>query len=127
QQIFAKMMRRLYDDQCAFCGLSIAPALEAAHIKPWPFCTPAERLLPSNGLLLCAAHHKLFDAGIMHLTQYHTIEVLDSLSLPAISIADDQFRRLSGEKAHLPKDKTHHPSAEFLNFRREWVARIYER
>lgn len=125
QKIFAKLMRRIYDDQCAFCGLSIAPALEAAHIKPWPFCTPAERLLPSNGLLLCAGHHKLFDSGVMHLTQYHNIEVLDSFSLPAISIADDQLRRLGGVRAHLPREKAHYPSAEFLNFRRAWVERIY--
>ena len=49
---------------CAFCGCSIRSALEAAHLVPWAKCDSDEsRLDPSNGLLLCATHHRMFDAG----------------------------------------------------------------
>ncbi len=32
--------------------------LEVNHIKRRPHCTPAERVDPNNGNLLCAAHHQ---------------------------------------------------------------------
>lgn len=128
QLVFAKMMRRIYDNQCAFCGFSLAPALEAAHIKPWPMCTPAERLLPSNGLLLCAVHHKLFDAGLISMTERHVIKVFAPESLTSLAMADDYFVcDLDGTSAHLPRDPRHQPSPEFLNFRKKLVTQIFER
>jgi putative restriction endonuclease len=128
QQVFAKMMRRIYDNQCAFCGFSIAPALEAAHIKPWVMCTAAERLLPSNGLLLCGVHHKLFDAGLMTLSDNHIIRVFSPESLTYIAKADDQYiLDLDGTKAHVPLFSGHLPSPEFLKFRAELVAQLFGR
>lgn len=126
QMVFAKMMRRIYDNQCAFCGFSVAPALEAAHIKPWPMCTPAERLLPTNGLLLCAVHHKLFDSGLMSLSDRHVVKVVSPESLTCIAKADDQYvLDVDGTAAHMPLDRNLRPSPEFLKCRRELVARIF--
>jgi putative restriction endonuclease len=132
QQIFARLMRRLYDRQCAFCGFSMPFALEAAHIKPWTFCTPGERLLASNGLLLCSVHHKLFDAGLITLSvsrakrfagSGYVVRVLAPDSLLCISKADvDYVKKLDGVAARLPQRKEHRPKAEFLNFRKNWVA-----
>ena len=132
QQIFARLMRRLYDWQCAFCGFSMPFALEAAHIKPWTFCTPGERLLASNGLLLCSVHHKLFDAGLITLSvsrakrfagSGYVVRVLAPDSLLCISKADvDYVKKLDGEAPRLPQRREHRPKAEFLNFRKNWVA-----
>ena len=131
QQIFARLMRRLYDRQCAFCGFSMPFALEAAHIKPWPFCTPGERLLASNGLLLCSVHHKLFDAGLISLAVSSTrransgyvVRVLAPNSLLCISRADvDYVKKLDGVAARLPQLREHRPKVEFLDFRKNWVA-----
>jgi hypothetical protein len=132
QQIFARLMRRLYDRQCAFCGFSMPFALEAAHIKPWPFCTPGERLLASNGLLLCSVHHKLFDAGLITLSvsrakrstnSGYVVRVLAPNSLLCLSKADiDYVIKLDGVAARLPRLKEHRPKTEFLNFRKNWLA-----
>lgn len=67
QILFQKAVRRAYGDQCAFCGLTFTQCLEAAHIIPWASASGAERIDPRNGILLCANHHRLFDAGFMTL------------------------------------------------------------
>ncbi len=122
QQLFARLMRRVYEDRCAFCGFSLWPALEAAHIKPWSLCKPGERLLPSNGLLLCAVHHRLFDVGILTLTDQHLVNVIALESLQYITSADDHYvLDLHGTSAHLPVHPDHRPAKEFLKFRRELV------
>jgi putative restriction endonuclease len=65
QQIFRRALLKAYKSQCAFCGLSFEHALDAAHIWPWSKCEPHEKLDPSNGVLLCSTHHKLFDAHLL--------------------------------------------------------------
>jgi len=65
QVVFRLALLRAYNSRCAFCGLSLNVALQAAHIVPWRVATPAQRMDPSNGLLLCSTHHSLFDAGIL--------------------------------------------------------------
>ena len=62
QSIFRKALLVAYDCQCSICGLGFEEALEAAHIIPWAKSSPAERISPCNGLLLCANHHKLLTA-----------------------------------------------------------------
>jgi putative restriction endonuclease len=65
QVVFRQALLRAYDERCVFCGLSLSAALQAAHIIPWRAASPAQRLDPSNGLLLCSTHHALFDAGVL--------------------------------------------------------------
>ena len=132
QALFASLMRRLYDWQCAFCGFSVPFALEAAHIKPWPFCTPGERLMPSNGLLLCALHHKLFDAGLFTLSAERLkrsaesrfiVKVMAPDSILCISKADiNNVKSLHGVTARMPLRSEHRPNSEFLDFRKNLVA-----
>ena len=68
QVLFRQALLAAYGWRCAFCGLSLGAALQAAHIIPWPKATAAQRLDPRNGLLLCATHHALFDADILTVT-----------------------------------------------------------
>ncbi|MBW5285891.1 HNH endonuclease [Burkholderia gladioli] len=63
QRIFRTALLRAYGERCAICGLGFVQALDAAHIISWEHATAKERLDPANGILLCATHHKLFDAG----------------------------------------------------------------
>lgn len=65
QALFLRALLEVYEGQCAFCGLKIEEALEAAHIVPWAYASPAQRLDPRNGVLLCATCHKLFDHGYL--------------------------------------------------------------
>lgn len=48
-------------DTCAVCSLIVGDVLEAAHIRPKQFWGSDH---PLNGLVLCATHHRAFDAGL---------------------------------------------------------------
>lgn len=58
---FRRVVRYRAHDRCE--GFALLPAiaclggLEAHHVKRRPQCTPAERVDPDNGRLLCTAHH----------------------------------------------------------------------
>jgi HNH endonuclease len=68
QVIFRLALLDAYRQRCAFCGLSLRDALQAAHIIPWGAATAEQRLSPTNGLLLCSTHHALFDSGILSVS-----------------------------------------------------------
>lgn len=54
------------DGACAITGVSDPRLLRASHIRPWRLCrTAAERLTPSNGLLLTPTFDHLFDKGLL--------------------------------------------------------------
>jgi putative restriction endonuclease len=69
-----------WDRRCAFCGFdgqlgSGSVGLEAAHIRWFNFDGPDEM---DNGLALCALHHKLFDRGVLGLSEEYRIQVSDA-------------------------------------------------
>ena len=69
-----------WDRQCAFCGFdgqlgSGSVGLEAAPIRWFNFDGPDEM---DNGLALCALHHKLFDRGVLGLSEACRIQVSDA-------------------------------------------------
>ncbi|MBI2297907.1 MAG: HNH endonuclease [Armatimonadetes bacterium] len=62
QPLFRERMLVRYGGRCAITGWSGAPALEAAHILP--FCSGGADD-DTNGLLLRADLHALFDVGLL--------------------------------------------------------------
>jgi putative restriction endonuclease len=66
-----------YEYQCAFCGYdgtigAVPVGLEAAHVRWWAFGGPDDI---DNGLCLCSLHHKLFDKGVLGISDGHRILV----------------------------------------------------
>jgi putative restriction endonuclease len=61
-----------YERRCAMTGERSLPALEAAHIKPYRENGPH---LISNGLLLRADLHRLFDTGYVTITSDYRVKV----------------------------------------------------
>ncbi|MEU2511744.1 phosphorothioated DNA-binding restriction endonuclease [Streptomyces syringium] len=66
-----------YESRCAFCGFNgsighTPVGLEAAHVRWWAFDGPDQL---SNGLCLCSLHHKLFDQGVLGLSEERRIMV----------------------------------------------------
>lgn len=61
-----------YARRCAVTGERTLPALDAAHIRPYPDHGEHE---PSNGLLLRRDIHSLFDRGYVTVTPTHHFEV----------------------------------------------------
>lgn len=68
QVIFRKVLLDAYGSACAFCGFAVRETLDAAHIHPWSKCEERDRMNPRNGLLLCANHHRMFDAHKIRVT-----------------------------------------------------------
>ena len=68
------------DGCCQLCGVSNPSLLVASHIKPWSRSTGSEKTSVYNGLLLCPAHDKLFDTGLISFDEDGKILISDELS-----------------------------------------------
>ncbi|ASU81824.1 HNH endonuclease [Nocardiopsis gilva YIM 90087] len=101
---FREQVLVAYEYRCAFCGYdgwldNVAVALEAAHVQWWAFDGPDR---PDNGLCLCSLHHKLFDKGVLGLTDEHSIAV-SAKFVGRASSAQDLVVALSGRPAAEPQ------------------------
>ena len=77
QRSFRKALLKAYEGRCAVTGCTIEALLEAAHIVPYK---GAETNVVSNGLLLRADIHTLFDLGLLWVNPSSLIvELADSL------------------------------------------------
>lgn len=111
QAVFRQALLDAYEGQCAFCGLKIEEALEAAHIVPWAYASPVQRVDPRNGMLLCATCHKLFDHGYLGVSATGT--VLSRVPDGAMA------QSLQNKPVFFPKKSVCRPSPEALQQHRE--------
>lgn len=117
QVVFRLALLRTYDGRCAFCGLSLRDALQAAHIIPWSIASSAQRLDPSNGLLLCATHHALFDAGILTVGPDSIVHCHPERTSRAWNDTDRQIASaLDGCRIRMPRDPRLRPSEAALAY-----------
>jgi len=122
QRIFRYTLLEIYNRQCAMCGLGFVEALEAAHIIPWSDCEEAERTDSTNGILLCANHHKLFDRKIITFNDKYKIEIRDRGRKRGRKYRHSESDKqalvsLQGKSLNLPDSKDHWPGKEFLKRR----------
>lgn len=116
QRLFRNALLRVYDYSCCICGLSFENALEACHIIPFSKADSYQRLDVSNGLLLCANHHKMFDSGQITINQDYSISYFDmNESEGGYSLYDRLMTiELNGELISLPNDNRLRPKKEYL-------------
>ncbi|MGW6496859.1 phosphorothioated DNA-binding restriction endonuclease [Nonomuraea angiospora] len=93
-----------YEYCCAFCSYDgwldgAAVGLDAAHVRWWAFAGPDDL---TNGLCLCAIHHKLFDKGVLGLTVDGTIAV-SARFVGRSQASRDMVLSLSGRPARSPQ------------------------
>jgi putative restriction endonuclease len=119
QVLFRQALLAAYGCRCAFCGLSLEAALQAAHIIPRPKATAAQRLDPRNGLLLCATHHALFDAGILTVTADRRIAFRPGRLADRRWTEADRHAAVSlaGQSIRTPTGQHLRPSSEALQHR----------
>ena len=104
--------------QCAVTGEHSLPALDAAHIRPFAHKGPH---LVSNGLLLRADIHRLFDRGYVTVTPDYDFKVSGALA--------EEFNNGKVYYAHegtrivLPAEAASRPRREFLEFHNTEVFR----
>jgi putative restriction endonuclease len=110
QPAFRRELLRAYNGRCVVTGCQVAEVLEAAHIMPYR--GPHTNHI-SNGLLLRADLHTLFDLGLIAIDQKSTSLIVT----PALLTTD--YGQWHGKTLTLPTIPTDHPSAEALRLHRE--------
>lgn len=112
QSEFRRTLLRAYQARCAVTGCDAEEVLEACHVIPYR--GPATDH-PSNGLLLRADIHTLFDLGLLAVdTAAMTILVAEPLWQTA-------YGHLQGAPLQLPTDPGLAPSREALDLHRQWA------
>lgn len=76
-QELRELVLTAYEYRCAFCGYdgrigAVPVGLEAAHVHWWALGGPDE---VDNALCLCSLHHKLFDKGVLGVSDDHRVLV----------------------------------------------------
>lgn len=65
QAKFRRLLLEHYPPECTYCGLDVLEVIEAAHLIP---DSKGGAASTENGRLLCANHHRAFDAGLLRWT-----------------------------------------------------------
>ncbi|WP_228894302.1 HNH endonuclease [Pseudoduganella aquatica] len=103
QPAFRAALLNAYGGACAITGTQDADVLEAAHIMPY---MGDHTNHVTNGLLLRADVHTLFDLGKIWI-EGHMVCVAPQISAP-------EYRNLHGRPLRLPHDAKLHPSLKAL-------------
>jgi putative restriction endonuclease len=115
---FRTRVLRAYQYQCAICGFDLQVGtnrspigVEAAHIK-WKQAQGPDDI--SNGIALCALHHKMFDKGALHITEDLHLLVSEAVhgSEPHLSRLRDQH----GNRIQTPQRTTYYPDGEAVTW-----------
>lgn len=113
QPEFRERLLLAYDGRCAITGCATAEALQAAHIEPYDGRATNKT---SNGLLLRADLHTLFDKGLLWISADNSVGL-------ANEVKDRAYRRLSGRTLRLPKRSADRPSTAALRKHRQEFGR----
>ncbi len=106
---FRKKLLEAYDHQCAITSCNAADVLEATYIIPYRGDYTHD---PSNGILLRADLHTLFDLGKIAIdTRTMTVVMADD-------ILASTYRILVNRPLHFPDDESQRPSTEALDLHR---------
>ncbi len=110
QRSFRDSLISVYGRECAITGCSTLDVLEAAHIFPY---RGPETNHPSNGLLLRADLHTLFDCGLL------AIHPDEKTVIVASSVKDKEYRKLHGRRMKRPRNREKRPSKKALRLHLE--------
>jgi putative restriction endonuclease len=114
QGAFRVAVTEAYGRACAVTGEHSLPALDAAHILPFDREGPHE---VTNGLLLRADLHRLFDRGYVTVTTDGVLRV--SARLRKDFANGRTYYPLDGAKLTLPKASEDRPDPTFLRWHSE--------
>lgn len=119
QGTFRVAVTDAYERACTITGEHSLPVLEACHIKPYSQEGPHAI---SNGLLLRADLHRLFDLGYLTVTPDHRLKVSARLRVDYDN--GRTYYPLDGRPLKIPRAESLRPSSEFLTWHNEQKFRI---
>lgn len=117
QGAFRVLVTDAYERRCAFTGERTLPALQAAHIKPYAVSGPHR---VSNGLLLRADLHQLFDKGYVTVTPELNIEVSRRIK-EEFENGRDYYVLHGKTMQSVPPSIQDRPAQEFIQYHNEQV------
>lgn len=104
---FRNEILKAYRDRCAVCGLRMRPLLDAAHVTSDRVPKPV--IAVSEGLALCATHHRAFDAEILRYDGEYRVRIKLP---PRMTVGEGEEKMLlafEGRELALPKDERFWP------------------
>ncbi|MDQ8201214.1 HNH endonuclease [Pelagicoccus enzymogenes] len=107
QSSFRKKLIKAYEGKCAISGSCVTEILEAAHVIPY---NGPETNQPSNGILLRADLHTLFDLGLIGIDENLRIVV-------SKSIRDSEYSKFHDTILNQPNTPNHRLSKQALKQR----------
>lgn len=116
QAHFRREVLRAYRDRCAICHLRERPVLDGAHLVPDREELGVPRV--SNGLALCALHHRTFDRDLIGITPDFKLHVFrDRLEQVEEEATDTAVGRFHNRALSLPTEKSHQPDRDLVAIR----------
>lgn len=109
QAQFRRALIEAYDGKCAFSGCDVLDVLESAHVMPH---AQGGSYAVSNGLLLRADLHTLFDLRLICIDENRKIRIADSLY-------GTMYQEFEGKVVRLPNHQQHDESVSKENDMRQ--------
>lgn len=116
QQAFKALVETAYHRRCAITGGKILPTLQAAHIRP---ISAAGENLTSNGLLLRADVHRMYDDGYLGIDARGRLHV--SPRLRSEFGNGDEFYSRAGDVIDLPDSRPDRPDKDAVTWHMDTV------
>ncbi len=113
QAFFREAVISSYDETCCVTGLRIRECLIASHIVPWSV-DEEYRADSTNGLCLSATFDRLFDAGLITISDDLRVRVAEGLMKSKNSSTEELVGKYNGKPMLVPKRFM--PSAERLRW-----------
>jgi len=118
QGSFRAVVTQSYSRRCAMTGERTLPVLEAAHIQGYAEAGPHD---VTNGILLRADLHKLFDKYLITITPDYHIEVSNRIREEYENGKD--YYALHGRKlVVLPEKEVEYPAKQFITWHNDQFA-----
>lgn len=112
QNVFRKMILKIYNESCCITGLNIPEINIASHIIPWAE-DESIRLDPRNGLCLSATYDAAFDRNMISLDEDYRIilskNIKDCYTSDSVK---EYFMSKEGNKITLPS--SYYPNKDYL-------------
>ncbi|MCX7309927.1 MAG: HNH endonuclease, partial [Afipia sp.] len=113
-----------YRNRCAMCGMQLR-LLDGAHILP--VAEPDSTDETSNGIALCALHHRAFDKSLVTFDPDYQVHIneerIQELREVGLHGRLRNFRAELREGIHLPAERPHRPRHQYVeraNVLRGW-------
>lgn len=108
QNVLRKKLLDIYDGQCAMCKIDDQNLLRTSHIIPWSK-DEANRLEPTNAIMLCGLHDLAFEQHLLTINEDYTINLPHSPQGVA-----EILKNITFSKLRLPRVQKYWPRQEFL-------------